>query len=156
MTKIERPKLKLADDGRLLAQEGEQWTSVRLRPCFPWSRPGEFISLRDADEREVALVEKVSHLDTESCQALKKALEQTSFVFEIQRVVSIGRRFELRLWKVETAQGVRTFTTKLEDWPEQKQSGQIVIRDVAGDLYVIPKLEALDAASQDKLWAYLA
>ncbi|MDP0500336.1 MAG: DUF1854 domain-containing protein [Verrucomicrobiota bacterium JB022] len=156
MTKTEQPHLKLADDGRLLLQQGEQWISVRLRPCFPWSRAGEFLSLRDEDDKELALVEKLSHLDRESCEAVKKALEQTTFVFCITRVRSISRRFELRLWKVDTRQGPRTFTTKLEDWPEQKQNGQILIRDIAGDLYVIPVLTELDAASQDKLWAYLA
>lgn len=147
--------LKLSDDGRLFAREGEAWTSVRLRLCFPWSRPGEFVSLRDEENREIALVESLAQLTPESRAALEQALAQTRFVFQITRVIKISRSFELRLWKVETAQGERSFTTKLEDWPEQKPDGQIVFRDLAGDLYVIPRLADLDAASRDKLWAYL-
>ncbi|MFQ5699233.1 MAG: DUF1854 domain-containing protein [Myxococcota bacterium] len=43
-------------DGQLLAVRGTLEVAVRVQRCFPWSEPGRFLSLRDNDEREVALV----------------------------------------------------------------------------------------------------
>src|SRR6187431_2002482 len=49
---------------------------VRVKPvrCFPWSAPGELVSLRDEKDREELLVVSLSELDAESSRALAVAL----------------------------------------------------------------------------------
>jgi hypothetical protein len=47
------------------------------------------------------------------------------------------------------------FQTRLDDWPRELPGGDILIRDVAGDLYHVPDPEALDQRSQELLWAFV-
>jgi len=43
-------------DGQLWARTADRTCSVRPVRCFPWANPSRFISLRDRDDEEVALV----------------------------------------------------------------------------------------------------
>jgi hypothetical protein len=128
---------------------------VQVRPisCFPWSSPGEYVSLRDTDDREVALISKAQSLDTASQAALEQTLAQTSFVFLVNRIDSVEDELELRVWKVQTDQGPRTFQTKLDHWPQAINGEAMVIRDLAGDIYRI-KPHSLDNKSQKLFWAF--
>jgi hypothetical protein len=147
--------LRSAADGRLLAvMEGEP-VAVRLRQCFPWSEPRRYLSLRDDDEREVALIEDPDLLAPESRQALERALVEAAFVLEVARVLSIEEEVEIRQWTVDTAQGPRAFQTHLDEWPRVLPAGGLLIRDVAGDLYRLPAPQCLDRRSRELLWAFV-
>src|SRR5215212_8814264 len=65
--------LRSGPDGRLLAVVDGASVAVRVRQCFPWSEPRRHLSLRDADDEEVALVEDPAALPDESRQALEQA-----------------------------------------------------------------------------------
>ena len=69
--------------------------------------------------------------------------------------VSIEDEFELRVWNVETTQGSRKFQTKLDEWPQKLPGGDLLIRDVAGDLYLVVSDKRLDPKSEKLLWAFL-
>ena len=53
-------------DGRLWAVRGGVERAVWVRRCFPWSEPARFVSLRDDEEREFALVRDPAELDPAS------------------------------------------------------------------------------------------
>jgi uncharacterized protein DUF1854 len=142
-------------DGQLWAVRGETECVVRVRRAFPWSEPGRFISLRDAGDREFALVAEPQALDAESRAALEAALEAAGFVFGITAVTEIEEEVEIRTWRVATQQGARTFQTRLDEWPRPLPGGGLLIRDVAGDLYRIDNLATLDGRSRELLWAYV-
>ena len=142
-------------DGQLWATRGEEEHAVRVRRAFPWSEPGRFISLRDAADREFALVAEPRALDAESRDVLEAALEAAGFVFVVTAVTEIEEEVEIRTWRVATRQGARTFQTRLDEWPRPLPGGGLLIRDVAGDLYRIDDLAALDAKSRELLWAYV-
>ncbi len=149
-------KVERLDDGRLMArQNGTQPVPVSPQLCFPWSDPGHYISLRDAGDKEVALIEDLAGLDPCSQQAVQAGLRESAFVFEIERVLSLETEFELRHWKVETRQGPLSFQTKLDQWPWQTPRGGLLLRDVAGNLLHIPDPGALDSASQRLIWAFV-
>jgi len=76
-------------------------------------------------------------------------------VFVVTAVTEIEEEVEIRTWRVATRQGVRTFQTRLDEWPRPLPGGGLLIRDVAGDLYRIDDLAALDAKSLELLWAYV-
>ena len=116
---------------------------MRAWACFPWTDPDRFISLRDQEDRELALVEDPGALDASSRQALELCAGVSRLVFEIRRIISVEKEHELRVWRVETAQGPRHFQTKLDDRPRALASGGWVIRDVAGDLFFVRDLEPL-------------
>jgi len=142
-------------DGRLWAVRGDEERAVWVRRCFPWSEPGYFLSLRDSDEEEFALVRDPAELDAASRDALETALALAGFVFEITRVLEIEEEVEIRRWRVETRQGARSFQTRLDDWPRTLPHGGLLIRDVTGDLYHLGRPAALDRTSRALLWAFV-
>ena len=147
-------RLRLAADGRLIAHTMRGAIAVRVRQCFPWSEPHRHLSLRDAEEREVLLVEDPATLGAASREALEHALAEAGFVLQVTRVVSIDEEVEIRQWTVETRHGPRSFQTHLDDWPRVLPDGGLLIRDVAGDLYRLTVGE-LDEKSRDLLWAFV-
>ena len=148
-------ELRGTPDGRLIAVVDGAPVAVRLRQCFPWSEPHRHLSLRDAEDREVALVEEPAALaDAESRQALEAALAEAGFVLEVTRIVSIEEEVEIRQWRVETTQGPRSFQTHLDDWPRALPLGGLLLRDVAGDLYRLEP-RTMDARSRELLWAFV-
>jgi hypothetical protein len=150
--------LQLDGNGRLLLSRDGGTIPVTVRPCFPWSSPREFISLRSGGEKEdteIALIEHLDHLDADSRQALEATLGEAGFMLEVTAIESIERDFELRTWRVETAQGERRFQTRLEDWPIRLPGSGVVLRDLSGDLYHIPDPAKLDKKSYQRLWAFL-
>ena len=146
-------ELERRPDGRLWAMHGDREQAVTVRRCFPWSEPGRFISLRDDDEAEFALVEDVETLGAESRRALEAALAEAGFVFDVTRIREVEEEVEIRTWRVETAQGPRRFQTRLDDWPREVPGGGVLIRDVAGDLYHVRAPAKLDKRSRELLWA---
>ena len=147
--------LEQRTDGRLWAIRGDEERAVWVRRCFPWSEPGRYLSLRDGDEEEFALVRDPADLDAASRDALEAALALAGFVFEITRVLEIEEEVEIRRWRVETKQGPRAFQTRLDDWPRTLPHGGLLIRDVTGDLYHLGKPAALDRHSRALLWAFV-
>ncbi len=150
--------LRIDGTGRLRFIRGDDNIAVTVRPCFPWSSPREYISLRrvgEKDDSEVALVPRLEDLDSESRRALERVLGEAGFMLEVTAIEAIERDFELRTWKVQTQQGPRRFQTKLEDWPIRLPSQGIVLRDLGGDLYHISDPQGLDKKSFQKIWAFL-
>ena len=148
-------KLELRADGRLWATQGDTQRAVWVRRCFPWSEPARFVSLRDDDQQEFALVRDPADLDPASRRVLEDALVAAGFVFQITRVTAIEEEVDIRHWRVETRQGARSFQTRLDAWPRLLPHGGLLIRDVAGDLYHLPDPAALDRSSRALVWAFV-
>jgi hypothetical protein len=72
---------------------------------LPVVRAGLHLSLRDDQDREVAIVDDPAELDPESRAALEQALASAGFVLEVTRVLDIEEEVEIRQWTVETRQG---------------------------------------------------
>src|SRR5438093_152611 len=127
--------LERRPDGRVWAVRGGGGAAraVWVQRCFPWSEPGRFLSLRDDDEEEFALVRDPAELDPASRRVLEEALVAAGFVFEVTRVIAIDEEVEIRHWRVETRQGARTFPTRPDDWPRLLPHGGLLARDVARD-----------------------
>ena len=142
-------------DGLLWARKSGVETAVTVRRCFPWSEPLRHLSLRDADDEEVAYVLHPAELDEPSRRALDDAVREAGFAFTVTRVLDVEEEVELRHWRVETAQGMRTFQTRLDDWPRALPGGGFLIRDVGGDLYRLENPAALDKKSRELLWSFV-
>lgn len=147
--------LSSAGDGHLSVVVDGKAVSVRLRQCFPWTEPRRHLSLRDAEDNEVAHVEDPASLPDASRRALERALAEAGFVLEVARVRSIDEEVEIRHWVVDTAQGARAFQTHLDEWPQPLPGGGLLVRDVAGDLHRLPPPAALDAHSRRLVWAFV-
>jgi hypothetical protein len=157
MTSTELPSLTLERriDGQLWATHLDKQQPVWVSRCFPWSEPGRFISLRDADDEEFALVRDFGELDRRSREALEVGLAEAGFVLEIAAVESCEEEVEIRTWVVVTRQGRRSFQTRRDEWPRDVPGGGLLISDVSGDLFYVPDIQALDAKSLALLWAFV-
>ena len=142
-------------DGRLWAGEGEAARAVVVRRCFPWSEPTRYISLRDEDDQELAMVRDPLELAPPARGALLEAMAEAGFLFEVTRILEIEEEVEIRNWQAETRQGVRTFQTRLDDWPRALPGSGFLIRDVAGDLYRLPSPGTMDKKSRELLWSFV-
>ena len=144
-------------DGRLWGRASASGEARAVRVCrlFPWSQPGEYVSLRDADDEELALVHRPDDLDPTSREALETSLAEAGFVMQIESIDSVDEEIEIRTFEVQTAQGPRSFQTERDEWPQSLAGGGLLIRDVAGDLYAVPPPDRLDARSRKLLWAFL-
>ena len=125
------------NDGQLWAEAASGPAAVRVVRCFPWSEPGRFVSLRDADDEEQALVRDVVELKPDSRRALAYSLLEAGFVFEIAAVLGVEEEIEIRTFEVRTRQGTRKFQTMRDEWPRDLPGGGLLLRDVAGDLYLL-------------------
>ena len=67
----------------------------------------------------------------------------------------VDEEVEIRHWTVETVNGPRTFQTHLDDWPRMLPGGDLLIRDVAGDLYRLRNTRMMDRRSRELLWAFI-
>ncbi len=108
----ERLKLERGSDGQLWARYRGRHQAVCVTRCFPWSEPGRFISLRDDEEEEFALVRDPADLDEGSRAALEMSLVESGFVLEIIGVDVCEEEVEIRTWVVRTKQGLRSFQTR--------------------------------------------
>lgn len=144
-------------DGRLRGCSDAEPEPRAVRVCrlFPWSRPEAWVSLRDADDEELALVSHPSRLDPESRRAFEHSLAEAGFVMEIEAVLAVDEEIEIRCFSVRTAQGPRRFQTEREEWPRALEGGGLLIRDVAGDLYLVRAPAELDPRSRKLLRAFL-
>lgn len=142
-------------DGQLWAQRGLEEQPVWVARCFPWSEPTRFVSLRDREDEEFALVREPSELDPGSRQALEASLVEAGFVLEIVGIDCCEEEVEIRRWEVRTRQGRRAFQTRRDEWPRDMPGGGLLIRDVAGDLFYVPDASALDRRSRELLWAFV-
>jgi len=149
------PRVTLGPNGEVFAEREGKPAPVRVCCCFPWTESRRYVSLRDYDGNEVALVRDLGDLDRDSRLAVEQALAETGFVLEVEAIESLVTEFEIRNWKVRTRQGACTFQTELDDWPRALPGGGLLFRDVAGDLFHIPRPKELDEKSLKLLWAFV-
>lgn len=150
------PRLERRRDGQLLlTTRGGKSTAVRIARCFPWSAQSRFISLRDDERQEVWLIEDPETLDADSRLTLEDALVEADFVLDLEKIESIDEEIEIRCWEARTRQGRRRFQTRRGDWPRTVPGGGVLIRDVAGDLYLIRRPAELDRKSRELLAAFV-
>lgn len=142
-------------DGQLWADATGGPAAVRVVRCFPWSAPGRYVSLRNAEDEEVGLVRDVSELKPDARRALMHSLLEAGFVLEIESILEVDEEIEIRTFRVRTRQGVRRFQTLRDEWPRELPGSGLLIRDVAGDLYLLRDPETLDPRSRRLVRAFL-
>ena len=148
-------KIEKRTDGLLQTEHNGKNIVVRTQTCYPWSNPRQYISLRDEDDNEVAMIENLTDLSDDSRRVIEQSLAESAFVMEIEAVFSRAEEFEIRTWEVRTKQGNRKFQTKRDEWPEIMPDGSLLIRDVAGDLFRIINPNQMDAKSRKHLAPFI-
>lgn len=142
--------LSTDEQGRLVLQRPGQddVVDVRLRRAFPWSQPGRLVSIRDAEGKELLLVEDLAPLGEELRQQIQAWLGDTSFVPRIVAVDDVDVRFGYQQWKVRTDRGRAEFRVQEREDIRFLPDGRFRIKDADGTVYEMVRLDELDELSR--------
>lgn len=149
--------LRLDPWGRLVLTDRQGVSHLGVIPirAFPISDPAGWISLCDADGRELLSLPGLSALPKETRDLLAQALGSREFVPVIQRVVQVSSHLEPAEWEVETDRGATRFVLKSEDDVRRLGPFSAMIQDAQGVRYRVPDTRRLDAFSRKAIDRYL-
>ena len=128
---------------------------VRIRRSFPWSRPGEFVSIRSSEGKELTLIDKMSELDPPVRARIETWLDKHSFIPRITRIDDVDVRFGYQQWKVQTDRGPAEFRVQEREDIRFLHDGRFSLKDADGNVYEMTRLDQLDAHSRKALESLL-
>lgn len=122
---------------------------LTVQRAFPLSKADEFLSLKDKEGGEVAVIRRLQELDADSRAAVQKQLQWSYFASTITTVHAIDVRFHVPHWDVEPDRGRRVFELHSSRRDVRVlPGGRALVRDADGNVYEIPDVSRLDAASR--------
>ncbi len=98
-----------------LAGRDEPIVDAKIARCFPWSLPEAYVSIRDGDGKEVALLETLDSLDDASRQITERELADKVFNPKITKILGFHHEFGMTSITAETDRGEVTFQIKSRD-----------------------------------------
>ena len=143
--------------GQLVAHLGdrdEPVQNVRVARCFPWSREGEYVSVCDADGKELVLLTNLDGVDGPTRELIEAELRDKFFVPKIQQISDYKAEFDVVSITARTDRGEVTFQIRNRDDVRVLSPGRALFRDVDGNVYEVPDFFTLDRASQKHLEQY--
>ncbi len=99
----------------LVGADGVRHEAVEPVRGFPISDPDRWISICDAEGRELAFVDDLNALPTELRGVLERDLARREFVPLIRRILSVPTDTEPTQWEVETDRGTTRFMLNTSD-----------------------------------------
>lgn len=131
----------------LLGTDGQTVRDVRFRRAFPWSKPRQYISVRDEKGKEQAMIRSLDELEDSERTVVEIWLDQNSFIPLILRVEKVDTDFGYQEWQVETDRGKVTFRVQEREDIRFLPDGRFSIKDADGNIYAMPRLSDLDPPS---------
>jgi hypothetical protein len=138
---------KFKDSYEMLYLCNGDYIPVTVVQSFPRSKPNEFLSVQNKENKEVLLIENVDSLDEECKGEIIKYLQFKNFSLEIKAIISIEEEYGLRSFFVDTKAGKRKFQTEAQSWPKTDGLGRVELEDISGDVFFIKNLNDLDQKS---------
>lgn len=133
---------------RLTIDQDRSYTKVKVVRAAPLSHPDRYISLLDAKDEEVCMVDDLKQLDEEMRAIVKEELDRRYLTSVIYSVRSVRNEFGTSYWDVETSRGDREFV--VQNASENAQwlgEHRLLLIDVDGNRFEIPNLGELDKKS---------
>ncbi len=139
----------------LIDADGVRHTGVEPIRGFPLTEPSRFISIVSSLGSEVAFIEDLNQLVSETRQILEQELRLREFIPVIQKIMAISGDGSAGDWDVLTDHGKTRFS--LEDEEDIRKMGpyNVLITDITGVRYLIADTRALDTPSRRLLEKYL-
>jgi hypothetical protein len=145
LTADPRGKLTLKRPGQ------DDVADVRIRRAFPWSHADRYVSIRNADGKELLLVDDVAQLPTEQRRMIESTLAASVFIPQIRRVDRVVASFGFQQWTVQTDRGPAEFRVQEREDIRFLPDGRFSVRDADGNVYEMPPLAQLDDHSKHAL-----
>ena len=132
----------------LTLQSGDVFEKLEPRRLFPVSRIDEYITLLNTDGIEVAVIRKLSDINTESKEIIEYSLNDYYLVPHITRIISITEKNGKIHWTVETDRGYKEFDVRNRNHDVRVYSdGRVRVRDSDDNRYIISDYRQLDKHS---------
>jgi hypothetical protein len=132
----------------VLERDSEEPQVVKPVRALPITDPAHWIGLMDEKGKQVHMVRKLSELDPDSQEVLSQELEQAYFLPKIRRIHQINEEYGVLRLDVDTDKGPRTFEVRTREHIRFLPEGRVILRDLDGNRYEIPRLAELDTHSQ--------
>jgi hypothetical protein len=139
----------------LIDAHGERHEGVEPVRGFPISDPDHWISICDAQGRELVSVQDPSELSPAVREFLEQDLARREFVPLIRRIIGVPAETEPTEWEVETDRGVTRFLLNSSEDVRRLGSHRALVVDAQGIRYLIEDSRTLDTASRRILERYL-
>lgn len=145
-------KLRTDERGRMFViRDGSEERQVIARRAMPWSRPTEFISLRNKDGNELAMIESLDAVPSEARRQIQAFLERGTFVPKITGIETVNMEHGYQLWDVTTDAGKLQLRVQEREDIRFLSETRFNVKDANGNVYEIPNVNDLDAQSQREL-----
>lgn len=143
------------EGGFLSLKTGEkEYERVGVYLTFPLTKPEEFISVREADEKakEIGLIRALTDLKAEEQEMIREQVRLRYFMPVIRKVMDVKDEYGYAYWHVMTDFGVCRFTTHMGgDAVVNLSDARYQITDIDGNRYEIPDLYGLTVMERKKL-----
>ncbi|HOD92319.1 MAG TPA: DUF1854 domain-containing protein [Clostridia bacterium] len=135
---------------------GQKFENVEPRRLFPISGLRKYITLLDAEEKEVAIIRKLDSLMEDSKKAVEDCLNEYYLVPKIIKVYEVKEISGNINMHVLTNKGERKF----EIWHRYNDikiihGTRMLFRDIADNRYEIEDIDKLDKSSRVKLGTFI-
>ena len=150
-------RIERNEKGELLVYlpgRAEPIVDAKVARCFPWSVPDAYISIRDADDKELALLKGLDGLGDDSRTLLEEELRDKVFNPKIRRIIEYRHEFGITTIRARTDRGDVSFQIRSRDDVRVLSPTRALFRDVDGNTYELADLDALDPASRKHLLKY--
>ncbi len=155
VTPPEQVHLRRSGRGEIDAEiNGRTVVNVKVARCFPWSMKDRYISIRDKDGKEVALLESSEGCDACTRALLEQELRDRCFVPKILKVKSHQSEFDVVTISAQTDRGEVSFQIRSRDDVRTLSSKRAIFRDVDGNIYEVEDVTQLDRHTQRHLERY--
>ena len=152
--RLERSDIYYVD---LILKDGTVIEKLEPRRLFPFTNKNMFITLLDAEEKEVALIRDFDEVDPVSRKVLEDCFEDYYLIPEITKVCDVTVKNGTMKMTVETDRGTVTFQirNRHHDIKSFHGTGRVIIRDFNDNRYEIKDYTKLDAKSKRLLYSDL-
>ncbi len=143
------------EGGFLALKTGDkEYGRVGIYLTFPLTKPEEFISVREADEKakEIGIIRALKDLGREEQEMIREQIRLRYFLPVIRKVMDVKDEYGYAYWHVMTDFGACRFTTHLSGEAVVALSeSRYQITDIDGNRYELPDLYALSVMERKKL-----
>jgi len=131
---------------------GEEYPEVLLFRAYPFSKPTEYISVRNPKLEEIGIIRNLADLELPSREEAERELNLRYLIPRITYIEKIQQKPALWIWKVETTLGPMTLALRnLHEHLQSPAPGRYLISDIEGRRCEIEDVAKLDAHSR-KQW----
>lgn len=149
---LQPEKLKFAKTpgGVLSLRIGRKlYPRVHAYRAFPLSDSETFISIRDAEDEEIGMLESLAQLPDDMAVLVTEELESRYFTPVVNKVLSLKEEFGYVYWDVDTNAGRSRFTARIgHNAAIQLDERRIIVVDVDGNRFELQDYTALEPKYQ--------